>query len=67
MVSDKKLNLKSRSKRKDQPLKGILKERYQIVQKIGKGLSGEVYKGKDILSDRLVAIKVSDCSNNKES
>lgn len=36
----------------------MLKDRYQILERIGKGLSGEVYKGKDILSERFVAIKV---------
>jgi serine/threonine protein kinase len=53
--------------RKEQALKGLLKDRYQVLQKIGKGLSGEVYKGMDILSDRLVAIKVSELGNSKES
>ena len=51
---------KTKINKKEPQLKGLLKDRYQIINKIGKGLSGQVYKGKDILSDRLVAIKVSD-------
>lgn len=55
---------KARRMKKEEPLKGLLKDRYKILNRIGKGLSGEVYKGKDILSDRFVAIKVSELSNN---
>jgi len=59
---------KARKVRNTEPLKGLLKDRYKILSRIGKGLSGEVYKGKDILSDRFVAIKVSELSSNsKES
>ena len=30
-----------------------------MMDKIGKGLSGEVYKAKDILSNKFVAIKIT--------
>lgn len=46
--------------------KTLLKERYQILERVGKGLSGQVYKAKDILSDRLVAIKVITENSKKQ-
>jgi len=35
----------------------LLKDRYQLMKVIGRGMSGEVYQAKDILSDRFVVIK----------
>ncbi len=46
--------------------KELLKERYQLLQRIGKGFSGEAYKAKDILSDRIVAIKIITENTKKE-
>ena len=39
--------------------KDLLKDRYKMMDKIGKGLSGEVYKAKDILSNKFVAVKIT--------
>lgn len=36
----------------------ILSERYQLLEKIGKGGTAQVYKGKDILLRRPVAVKI---------
>jgi eukaryotic-like serine/threonine-protein kinase len=46
----------------------ILNNRYEIIEKIGEGGMAVVYKAKDSLLDRFVAIKVlkDEFSNNKE-
>jgi len=36
----------------------LLKDRYELQKIIGRGMSGEVYKAKDILADRFIAIKI---------
>lgn len=36
----------------------VLSERYEIIEEIGTGGMATVYKGKDLLLDRLVAVKV---------
>ena len=40
-----------------------LRDRYVIENMIGRGLSGVVFKAKDILADRYVAIKVISTDN----
>ena len=37
---------------------GLVKNRYQLLNVIGRGMSGSVYRAKDILSNRYIAIKV---------
>lgn len=36
----------------------ILDERYELIEKIGSGGMADVYKAKDILLDRIVAVKI---------
>ena len=36
----------------------ILDERYELMEKIGSGGMADVYKAKDILLDRIVAVKI---------
>ncbi|MEO0119331.1 MAG: sigma 54-interacting transcriptional regulator [candidate division WOR-3 bacterium] len=36
----------------------LIKERYQILSFLGGGLFSEVYKAKDLISDRIIALKI---------
>ena len=43
--------------------KSLLKGRYKLEKIIGRGLSGVVYKAKDVLSNRFAAIKIIETDN----
>ena len=41
----------------------LIKGRYKLEKIIGRGLSGVVYKAKDVLSNRFAAIKIIEPDN----
>ena len=44
----------------------IIGKKYRIINKIGSGSFGDVYKGKNVRTGELVAIKVESLSSNSQ-
>ena len=44
----------------------ILDNRYKILEKVGTGGMASVYKARDILLDRIVAVKILDSKYSKD-